>query len=251
MKNLIASAVFIAMTLIAGSIQAQSEETGVVANIFACNFNEGKTTADSKSARDFFVDVIAEIGSPELSAMISFLWWPHTGSFEVDALWFDYHANLNAYGKATDAYWESDYVAGTEALFANVSTCSSSLHFQRQVYTGGELEVSIPAAIQAYRCSFNPGRDMEDVEEALEDWSEVNRGLGNTEMDAYMFAPIVNSSPYDVAYFNVFANWSDYSAVMTRYLTSEVGQEMDARWLDIHSCENSLWNGERIIPPIE
>ena len=176
-RTLTASLLFLALSL---GAQAQSAETETLVNIFGCNYNEGMTVADSKASSELLMDAIAKIGSPELSAMNSFLWWPHVGGTEFDSIWFDYHANLNAYGKATDAYWESEYVAGIEAIFADVATCTSSLHFHRQVYAGGEVDVNPPAAIHAVRCTFNEGMGMDDVEDALEDWSAIHRDLGTT-----------------------------------------------------------------------
>lgn len=252
-KKLLAFPITVAVvaTLQPSASFAQDTETGTVAQIFACQFNPGKDMSDIEAARDSLVNQIAAIGSADMSQMTSFIWWPAVTESEFDTLWFDYYPNLNVMGRGIKAYRSNPHSQAVEAQWAEVSQCSSSIHLQRQVYSGGELSNEFPALVQAFRCAFNEGMDMGDVEEALEDWAEINTDLGNTKMDAYMFTPLVSASPFDVAYFNVFDSWEEYASTTTNYLTSSAGQEMDERWLEIHRCENSLWNGQRMIPPLE
>ena len=64
-----------------------------------------------------------------------------------------------------------------------------------------------------------------------------------------MFTPAVKASPFDIAYFNVFNNYTDWAEGFTNYLTSSRGQSIEAEWQQIHRCENSLWRGQQMIPP--
>ena len=83
---------------------ASAAETGPVREFYACNYQEGKGFDDLMSVRDLLVEEIAKIGSADLSNTVTFLWTPYKTATDWDFLWFNLHENMNAMGRALDAY---------------------------------------------------------------------------------------------------------------------------------------------------
>jgi len=233
------------------SISVQAADTGPVSEIFACNFKDGKDMSDNEASIAFFLEQREKIGSRDLDSMQTTMWWPQISNSGIDTIWMDTFPNLSAFGRAKDAFKESEQFAALQATYEKVDTCTSSLHQRRQIYDGGELAVTAPATLQTFRCTFNPGKTMADVEVALNQWSSVLDDLGTYKGTvAYMFTPLITASPFDVSYYMVHDNYADYAATNSSYLSSDAGQQMDARWQEIHRCETGLWNGRIMVQPV-
>ena len=227
-------------------------ETGPMREFYACTFNEGKGMADLESVRDFVVEQIDKIGSPALSAMVSFVWTPYKTNTQADFLWFNMNENLNALGRAADAFNNSEEGAAAQARFGKVANCAAAgIVYHDQIYDGSE-EISVPeggaALLETFTCKLNPGKTLDDARAAVNVWRGVLDGLGmHTSYDAYMQTPLVASTPYDLLYFAVHNNMTDYAARQTAYVTSDAdadaGAEADRGFAEVHHCDSAMWWG--------
>lgn len=238
--------------LILLSCTANAAETGPVREFYACTFNEGKGMSDLESARDFLVEQIDKIGSPDLSAGVSFVWTPYKANTQADFLWFDMSANLSALGRAADAYNNSEEGKAAEARFGEISNCGAAgIVNHEQIYDGGE-DISPPedgaALLEFFSCKLNPGKTLADARAAVDVWHAAIEGLGtHTSYDAYMWTPLVATTDYDLSYFAVHNNMTDYTARQTAYITSDAGAKADAGFGEVHHCDAALWWGHPFI----
>jgi len=249
MNKKIGSVFLVLVLALSASFSAQAQETESFASIWACNFKAGKGVDDLAAWRDFYVDQRGSISSDDARPETSVAWTPRLDGSEFDLIWFDYFENMNAFGRAVEAYSASELGVQIDAAWDSLLDCTNSHHFRRQIYAGGQLNVTQPAVIETFQCRFHPGKSMADVEEALPQWAAVNDRLeGSRAFVAYMFTPLHSSSGFDVSYYGVYDSITDYATATTEYLTSVAGQAMTAQWNEIHRCESSLFNGRIVVP---
>jgi hypothetical protein len=239
--------------LILLSCGTNAAETGPVREFYACTFNEGKGMADLESFRDFLVEQIDKIGSPDVSAGVSFVWTPYKTNPGPDFLWFDMSANLNALGRAADAFNSSPEGApAVQARIDEVASCGAAgIVYHDQIYDGGE-DIGPPesgaALLEFFSCQLNPGKTLADARAAVDVWRGVLDGLGiYKSYDAYMWTPLIATTEYDLSYFAVHNNMTDYAARQTAYVTSDAGRNADAGFGEVHRCDSALWWGHPFI----
>jgi len=251
-KTVLSIALCVSAAILSGTVTAA--ETSPVREFYVCNFNEGKGILDLMSARDVLVGQIEKIGSEDLSAMASFVWMPYMSNTAADFMWWNMNANLNAWGRAADAFNNSDEGAAAGQAFGEVAQCvGAGLVAHDEIYDGGE-EISVPeggsALLETFACELRDGKTLADAREAVEYWQGVIKGLGtHTSYRAYMHTPLVNESPYDLFYFAVHNNATDYAARQTAYLTSKGGAEAGRRFGEVQRCAAGLYWGSPIITP--
>ena len=237
------------------SCGTNAAETGLVREFYACHFKEGKGMADLEGARDVLLEQFGKMGSTDLDDMISFVWTPFMGGAQIDFLWFNMNQNLNAWGRATDAYNGSEHSAAAQAAFDEMSECvNSGVAMAEVIYDGGELQASAiaqaggAAFIEAFNCTLRPGKTVADARAAVENWQGVIKDLGMYDSYlAYMMTPLVASGTTDVFYFAAHPDATSYAARQTAYLTSDAGAAADARFNEVHRCTASLWHGHPYI----
>ncbi len=248
MNKKIGSVFLVLVLALSTSFSVRAQETEQFASIWACNFKAGKGLDDLRAWRDFYVDQLGSIGSAA-SAVTSAAWTPRLAGSEFDLIWFDYTENMNAFGRGAEEWDASELGVQIDAAWDAMLDCTNSHHFRRQIYDGGQLNVTPPAVIETFQCRFHPGKSMADVEEALPRWAAVNDRLeGSRAFLAYMFTPLHSNSGFDVSYYGVYDSITDYATATTEYLTSAAGQAMNAQWNEIHRCESSMFNGRIMIP---
>ncbi len=237
------------------SCGTNAAETGLVREFYACNFKEGKGMADLEGARDVLLEQVGKMGSKDLDDMISFVWTPFMGGADIDFLWFNMNANLNAWGRATDVANDSEHSAAVQAAFDEMSECvNSGVAMADVIYDGGGMNASAitsssgAAFVEAFNCSLRPGKTVADARAAVENWQTVIKDLGIYDSYiAYMMTPLIASGTTDVFYFAAHPDATSYAARQTAYLTSDAGVAADAGFNEVHRCTASLWFGHPFI----
>lgn len=231
------------------SFSAAAAETQTVREVFVCSYVNGAGMSELMSARDSLVKLNADLG---IEDQLAFVWTPYKANVDFDLLWFANHENLNAFGKVADAYNSAEGTAALEAAFGDVVDCSSALYFQEQIYDGGELEVTQPPAIiESFRCTFNDGKGLGDLPDALAYWKQTLDELGtHKSYVAYMATPFIANTPVDVGFYAVHPSVQAFAQTTTAYQNSDRSAEADRRFDEIQNCETSLWFGQRVIPPM-
>ena len=110
---------FVAITMFL-SFAANAADTGPVREFYACNFQDGKGMDDLMAIRDVIAQEIENSNDADLSNQISILWTPVKTNGQIDFLWFDMHASLNAMGRAARAFERSDAGAKVAELAAEI-----------------------------------------------------------------------------------------------------------------------------------
>jgi hypothetical protein len=231
------------------SFAARAAETQTVREVFVCSYVNGAGMTELLAARDALIELNTQLG---LEDQLAFVWTPYKANVDFDLLWFANHENLNAFGKVADAYNSAEGTAALEAAFDDVVDCYSALYFQEQIYDGGELEITQPPILESFRCTFNAGKGLADLPDAIAYWKQTLDDLGtHKSYAAYMNTPFIANTPVDVGFFAVHPNVQAFAQTATAYQNSDGGAEADRRFDEIQNCETSLWNGQRVIPPME
>jgi len=222
-------------------------ETGPVAEVFACNYRDGGSMSDIDAATENYKAQLGAIGSDAVSAIDAYVWTPLRASTEFDVLWFGIHANLNAFGAASDALAGAAGQA-VQARYFEAVDCGSSIHNMTQIYTSEQVEFTGPTVIDAFRCNLHEGKTMADVESTLEEWRAHITAQGmHDNYIAFMMTPIASSSGYDVSFFGVHADAAAYAARTTADLTTDAGRMMSEKFNALQRCESSVWNGRQML----
>jgi len=229
-------------------VASSAAETGLVRQVFACDFVNGAGMEELLAARDNMVAKIPQIG---VKAVDGFLWTPFKGNFSYDVLWFDNFENLNHWGADSVAWAASPVGAEVDAVFNEVIDCGSGLSVRENIYEGGE---SLPtggngrALISSSACKLQDGKNINDVRAAIATLKSTLDGLGtHKSFVAYMTTPLTNSSDNDLYFYGVHPDASTYAARTTAIRTSEAGQRMGAQFREALDCQASLWWGQQIV----
>jgi hypothetical protein len=246
-----------ALVLAAFSMAAVAAESVPVREFYACNLKPGKTIADVMKLRDAIQEIVEKANDEDLSNMVTFLWTPVKTDGELDFLWFDMHADMNAMARAGAAF---DAAGGPEAIneasaalaineaSAALADCRSGMVTHETIAQGSEpFTGDGPALVHSFACTFRPGKTADDARAAVKNWQKVIADLGGYDnYSGYMQFPVISSSSADLYYFDVHQNLQDLAARFTAYGASKAGQDADRRFNEVHRCTSSLWNGQVI-----
>ncbi len=246
------------LSVLAGSLALMTcaaiiaAETPPATQLFICNYVEGKGIADLDEATDFFNGQIEAIGSADLSASRAFLWEPNVAITERDVLWSASYDNLNALGRANDAMANSPAGQAATAKFDEVVDCDSVILLSETLYDGeGDPVSDNQALLESYLCELHDGKTLDDARAVAKDWSALIATLPTTgSLLAFMRVPLIATGPADLSYLLVHDDMTQYAQRQTEYMSAG-GNELTARFNEVHNCESSLWNSRPVVPAPE
>jgi hypothetical protein len=246
MKKKTGSAILALIVALGMSFSVQAAETGLVREYYACNYFEGKDIDDLMSATEYLVEQIDALG---INSGNTYLWTPYKTNNDFDFIWFNEYENLNVYGRQADIYDSSDRGAAAQARFDDIVLCTTGLVSHTQFWDGGSLQVTNPPAlVDSAACNLKPGKTMAEVGQAVDHYVRVLEESGDFgAYTAFMQTPIISSAGRDVFFFGVYNDVSDFAAGGTIMQTTEDGNAVGAHFLDLLSCDTSLWNAQIII----
>lgn len=228
-------------------VASSAMETGVVRQVFACQFVNGSGMDDLMAARDNMLSKLPEIGASPVPA---FVWTPFKGNFDYDVLWFDNFENLNAWGSTMDTWAASPASAQVMDTYADVVDCQSGLSLRENIYQGEEPPTATgsPALISSSACVLREGKNINDVRAAIDRFKATVDELGTHDtFVGYMNTPLTNASGIDLYFYGVHPDVRTYAARATALRTSDAGQAMGAAFREVLDCQNSLWYGQRVV----
>lgn len=243
---------FVAFSVV-WTLAANAADTGPVREFYACNFQDGKNMDDLMAIRDVIARGVENSDDADLSNQVSFLWKPVKTNGQIDFLWFDMHASLNAMGRAAKAFGNSDAGATVAELAAETVQCASGIVTHETIYQGSEQPSGEgPVMVESYRCELRPGKTVADAQQVVESWRGVIDDLsGFDSFVGYMQTPVVSQSSADLYYFLVHADMAEYAARTSTYRTSKGGMEVDIRFDAVQQCESALWTGEVVVGSLQ
>ena len=225
--------------------QASAADTGPVAEIFACNLNEGKDWDDFLEVNAFFGEQVKKIGGAA-DDFNAYVWRPFRGSVEIDYLWAGYFDNLGALADSWAAMEGTKENAAAEARWDELETCRSALTTVEQIYDSEDVPSgnSDTAFIESFRCNLQPGKSLADVRAVIEVWHEHVSAV-DKPFDVFMRTPLVSGSDFDHSYFVVHEGFAEYGANISAYNTHPGTAGIDAMLDEVQDCTNALWRSQR------
>ena len=224
---------------------ALADETRAVAEIFTCNYVDGKDWSDVEEAAEFYNAQLKELGIEE---MRSFAWIPYRGNVPFDFLWSNISPNLNAMAKNNMTYDGTKEGLAADARWATVVDCQNGTAFQETI-----LEAKTPPdlskgyVIESYGCSIKPGKDMGDIRDAIKTWHAYVTKIGN-DGPVLMRTVEMGNPPFDISYFVVHQDLAAYASSSTNYLTSDGIEATQAALDAVQTCRGALWTGQEMSP---
>ena len=223
------------------------DETPAVAEVFACTYADGMGWSDVEQAAKVYNAGLKKLGGG-LEETRSFTWRPYRGNVPFDFLWSTNSANLNEMARLSMAYEASPESGISDAFFGAVADCESGIAFQEVIFEAkDQLDFSEGYLIESYVCSINPGKDMDDVREAIKTWHAYSTKIGSVG-PVIMRTLQIGNFPFDVSYFVVHKDLAAYAASSTKYLTSKGAESAQAALDKVQSCKGTLWRGQQMTP---
>ncbi len=243
-KILITLSLFCAMLI--ASVGAQAQGSGMVREVFACNFLEGSDMDDLTAATDYMLEHLEMGGLPTVT---TFVWTPLKSNNEYDFLWFNQFESLQQFGTLFDQYMNDPHGQMIEARFNTIVECSSGLVSHTQIYDGGSLTVNPPAFIAASACRLKAGHSLDEVAAVVGRFTDLIADLGShSASTGFMQIPLVSSAGMDVYFYAVFDDAAAWGAADGAVQAAPQAAAIGADFNNLVRCNTSLWQGQNIVP---
>ncbi len=225
----------------------------IVREIFTCNFNDGKDMDDLMSVRDFYLKQMEKAGQ---EAAMAYVWTPYKAPVDFDFLWANNQGSLLDYAKTADAFNESAEGQATTERFDTVATCTSSLAMRRQNFQAdGELSTgSSGAVLNAFACDYRRGHGPEDLDDLVGHLSGVINSLDlNDGASGYVSVPTVGAGPNtaDVYFYGVNGSMESWARRNMAFQAAPEYPSLMRHLQTVVDCNNALFFGQRVVPPLE
>ena len=230
--------------------QVRAADTGMVSEVFACTFKEGKDWEDLEEVTAKFAAILDKIGG-DATNFNAYVWEPYRGNVEFSYLWAGYFENLRALGDNWQAVTDSGMEDEVNEIWGELETCRSALTTSALIYDSPDHPQQVStsdskAMLESFRCKLQPGKTMDDLMDAIDTWHEHAQDLG-LPFDVFMRTPIVSGSPITHSYFVTHADASAYGRNISAWRTHPNTAGIDAMLAEVQSCTNTLWRSWRVI----
>lgn len=173
MKKLFVAGLVSCCVLMAGSGTVLAQDGNALfipVELFTCNYNEGKGSADLDKAVAKWNSWADSTGLDDYSA------WTLTPFYygaeqEFDVIWLGAAKNAVALGKAQDAYLNED--AGVRQAFAEAISCDAHINFASLNYKAAPSGASPSNSVITFSdCSYKEGSSFAAMNESMAKWSQ-------------------------------------------------------------------------------
>lgn len=221
-----------------------------VREVFRCSFIDDADMDDLMKARDYLVEQSEKLG---LTDMTAFVWTPYkVDGFTDDFLWFSTHADMAAFAKAGDTYAKSAEGQAVQARFDGIVECNTSVAEREQIFNGGQTgNFEPPALISSSACKLKHGQNMSHVRDLISHYVGVLNGTGmHDTMLSFMSTPLMSATEMDLYFYSVHPDLATWAARGDGLQGSEAGQMLFRHAQQVMDCNNALWWGQRVVPPM-
>ena len=221
-----------------------------VAQLFGCNFLEGKGMADLEKALDAYKAAVPKIKSPELQKMGSNLWLPYRATTPYDFVWSDRNMTLEEWGKLSVAYDSSKEGQAADAVFSGVAKCSAAGLVTSEILfqTKQALQDDDDLLLESYGCTLKPGKTMADVDAALAVWKPVFAKAATGASTVLRRIPLLPGQ-YDLMYLAVWDDPAAYAKATSAFMADPGSSASDAALNAVEQCTGGLWKSRSIVRP--
>ena len=219
-----------------------------VAELFACNFLEGKGMPDLEKALDAYRAAVPKIKSPELQKMRSNLWTPYRATTSYDFVWSNTNVTLDEWGKASLAYDSSKEGPAADAVFFSVAECRASGVVTQEVLfqTKQTIKPDDDVLLESYACTLNPGKTMADSDAAIAVWKPVFAKAATGASAVLRRIPVI-SSQYDMFYLAVWDDTVAYASATSAFMADPASNASNDALNAAHRCTGGLWKSRSIV----
>jgi hypothetical protein len=224
--------------------EGTSGPTFAPVDIFACNFNEGKTQADLDKAVAGWNKWMDKSGAAPYQA------WTYTAyynspAYSFDIAWLGAWPDGNAMGAGTDQ-WLADGDAQANSL-NEVLKCEAHSNFASTQIKGGASENSKHAVLGFSDCSMKEGASFSDMMSGVAAFSNYMSEQGSVASQ-WIFFPVYGAEvDYDFKMVEAYPNYTELGADYERYGNGG-GYIKSAEMLnDLFECGTSrIYNSTKI-----
>ena len=106
-----------------------------------------------------------------------------------------------------------------------------------------------PAALEAFFCNYNPGKDRGDLDAAITFYEKQAAKAGFAQPDAVLWTHQKGNAPADIVWLNIHANLVALGASYDAELASAEMVAANARFDSVASCQPNIGTVRAVIPP--
>jgi len=239
----------ISMGLLCLSVHVNAADTGRVAELFWCTFNDDKGWSEFEQVNKYFGDQVKKVGG-KADDFDAYVWQPFRANVDFDYLWNGYYDNLRVWGEASQAYLDSAEGAAADDRWEELETCGSALANVEMIFDSPDYPVadstSKKGMLESFRCKLQPGKTLADVNAVIKDWHKHINALG-IPMDVYMRTPLVSGNDEIThTYFAVHENAAAYGRNVSAYQTHPGTAAIDKKLSEVQTCTNALWQSWQV-----
>ena len=170
-----------AVFLLAGiSFPAQAQS--YFGEVYVCDYEGDSDMEDLMKARDYYLSQAEKAGIPTPPA---FVWTPIKGPQDFDFLWFNFYQSATQYGEQMVAEAASADMQSVTERFERMSSCSSYMFVQEQIYNGGDAMTGETAYLTSSACNFRQGMGPAELADLRSHLTDYLQAAGHTRLQVY------------------------------------------------------------------
>jgi len=229
---------------------AAGADTGAVAEVFDCNFKDGKGWTDWERVSASFFDTVRSIGG-DTADFTTYIWRPFRGNAEVDYIWASYSPHLRGMANGWSGYYGSGRGEAVDRQWEEIESCRSRIVGVEQIYDSSNYP---PAGAgregfaEIYRCRLRPGKTLADLRAGISVWHDHVERL-DARFDVYLHLPLISEQDDDHSYLVAHGSTAAFGANASRYLTHPDTASITTLLNELQQCRTSLWRTELIYRP--
>jgi hypothetical protein len=182
--------------------------------IFACDFNKGKSQADLDKVIVSWNKWMDETGKEPYSAWIYKADY-NSPAYSFDVAWLGAWPDGNAMGRLGDAYMTSG--GGIAKQFDEVVTCAAHSNWASMQIRDGASENSKSSVLQFRDCTLGEGSSMPAAMEALRNMNDYQAKQGSEASQWVFFPAFGGDTDYHFKMVTAHTNYTSLGADYERY----------------------------------
>jgi len=110
--------------------------------------------------------------------------------------------------------------------------------------SGAALAAETGPIVEAFSCTFNSGKDADDLDDAVKFWQTQVEKIGSKDLDSYFAVtvmPIRANFDGDFYWLGSNANLNSFARGQAAYNNSKAGRAADARFAEMSSCKSNTY----------
>lgn len=222
----------------------------MIAETWDCSYKDGKGVDDVLKARDFMVSQAEKVG---VKLPTAFLWDLNKGDSSINHVWFNVHANINAYGESADAIQASGIADKISERFSSVSDCVVGMGEAQMVFPRDKPAKvpEPPVFVVSQSCRYINGANQKSLNQLVPKIDGIMKSMGdNAPAFSTVLMPFTlrTSEASDVIIYSGFNNATGWANYVRDLASTERGQQLQGYMAEVLDCAGlTLWSSQRVL----